>query len=33
MERVVSQQEGQTLADKFKLQFLETSARDNVNVN
>lgn len=33
MERVVSQQEGQALAEKYKLPFLETSARDNINVN
>ena len=33
VERVVSLQEGQQLAERYKLHFFETSAKENININ
>lgn len=33
VERVVSLQEGQQLAERYKLPFFETSAKENININ
>lgn len=33
VERVVSLQEGQQLAERYKLPFFEASAKENININ
>lgn len=33
VERVVSVQEGQQLAERYKLPFFESSAKENININ
>lgn len=33
LERVVSREEGQQMAERFRIPFFETSAKDNININ